>query len=90
MKQSALAEPLRRPRPAPPPSPFDVDAAVACPHCGASARWSSLASVGHVEGEALALHLAVPPDGWFVDVRACAGCGVPFARKLSMASPQGA
>lgn len=86
MKQSALREPLRPLRPAPPPSPFDVDAAVVCPHCGTSARWSSLASVQHVEGEALALHLAVAPDGWFVDVRACAECGAPFARKLSAAS----
>jgi hypothetical protein len=44
--------------------------------------------VRHVEGEALALHLAVPADGWFVDVRACAGCGVPFARKLCTESAQ--
>jgi len=90
MKQNALAEPRRRPRPVPPPSPIDADAAVACPHCGASACWSSLASVRHVEGEALALYLVVPPDGWFVDVRACAGCGVPLARKLSTAGPRGA
>lgn len=90
MKQSAIAGPRRQPRPGPPPSPFDVDAAVACPHCGASARWSSLASVGHVAGDALALHLAVRPDGWFVDVRACARCGVPFARKLSTESLPGA
>ena len=85
MKPAALAGPRRQPRPAPPPSPLDVDATVACPHCGATAPWSSLASVRHVEGEALALHLAVPPDGWFVDVRACGECNVPFARKLSTA-----
>jgi hypothetical protein len=90
MKQSALAGPRHLKRPGPPPSPFDVDAAVACPHCGESAPWSSLASVRHVEGEALALHLAVPPDGWFVDVRACGACGVPFARKLSTASARDA
>jgi hypothetical protein len=82
MKQSALAGARHQPRPAPLLTPFNVDGAVACPHCGASAPWSSLASVRHVEGEALALHLAVPPDGWFVDVRACAACGVPFARKV--------
>jgi hypothetical protein len=82
MKQSAHAESRHQPRPARPPVPFDVDAAVACPHCGASAPWSSLASVRHVEGEALALHLAVPPDGWFVDVRACGVCSEPFARKV--------
>lgn len=90
MKPSATAGPRPRPRPGPQVRPFDADAAVACPHCGVSAHWSSLASVGHLEGDALALHLAVPPDGWFVDIRACAACGVPFARKRSTARPRGA
>jgi len=90
MKQSAIAAPRRPPRPGAPSSPFDRDAAVACPHCGASEHWSSLAPVGHLEGDALAIHLAVPPDGWFVEIRACARCGVPFARKLSTARLRGA
>jgi hypothetical protein len=82
MKPSRLAEAARRPPRPGPPLPFDAAGNVACPQCGASAPWASLAPVGLLEGEALALHLAVPPDGWFVDVRACGACGVSFARKV--------
>jgi hypothetical protein len=80
MKPSPLV--ARRQRRLDPPAPFDVEGTVACPQCGVSAPWASLAPVELLEGEALALHLAVPPDGWFVDVRACAACGVSFARKV--------
>jgi hypothetical protein len=86
MKPLRLAGARRQPH-ADPPLPFDVDGTVTCPQCGASALWASLAAVDLVEGEALALHLAVPPDGWFVAVRACARCGASFARKVR-ASPE--
>jgi hypothetical protein len=71
-------------RPPSPPrrAPFAVDATVACAHYGSAAVWEQLARVDIVDGDALAFHLAVRPDGWFVDVRACATCGAPFARKV--------
>jgi hypothetical protein len=55
---------------------------VACPRCGRTAPWSALHSMKVVDGAALESHLAVPPDGWFVEVRACSGCGRSLARKV--------
>ena len=55
---------------------------VACPHCRVVSMWGALARVQVLEGAVLESHLAVRPDGWFVDVRACAGCGRGFARKV--------
>jgi len=64
------------------PAHVDVEATVACPRCGRSAVWGALARMRVLEGAALESHLAAPPDGWFVDVRACAGCGRSLARKV--------
>ena len=63
------------------PAAAGIDPTVACPHCGSAARWTALARVDVLEGDALAHHLATPPVGWFVDVRACARCGAALARK---------
>jgi hypothetical protein len=59
-----------------------ADAMVACPGCGHAVAWSALVRVQTLEGAALESQLAVPPDGWFVDVRACARCGRSLARKV--------
>jgi hypothetical protein len=63
------------------PAAAGIDPTIACPHCGSAARWAALARVDVLEGDALAHHLATPPVGWFVDVRACGRCGAALARK---------
>ena len=63
------------------PAGAGLDPTVACPHCGTAARWAALSRVDVLDGDALAHHLATPPVGWFVDVRACARCGAALARK---------
>jgi hypothetical protein len=68
-------------RPAAPAS-VDLEACVACPRCGVAAVWGALVRLDVLDGPALESHLAVPPDGWFVDVRACSGCGRSLARKV--------
>ncbi len=60
----------------------DVALTVRCTHCGLASAWHTLTRTEVLEGAALSRHLAAPPDGWFVDVRACRGCGRPFARKV--------
>jgi hypothetical protein len=60
----------------------DLEATVACPRCGLAAVWGALVRTKVLEGPALESHLAAPPDGWFVDVRACSGCGRSLARKV--------
>jgi len=60
----------------------DLDAIVACPRCRAAAAWGALVQIAVLEGAALESHLSVPPNGWFVDVRACSGCGGSLARKV--------
>jgi hypothetical protein len=60
----------------------DLDSTVACPGCGLAAPWGALARIDVLEGAALESHLAVPPDGWFVDVRGCSRCGRSLARKV--------
>jgi hypothetical protein len=64
------------------PGPADLDSTVACTSCGLAASWSAFARVEVLEGATLESHLAVPPDGWFVDVRTCSRCGRPLARKM--------
>jgi hypothetical protein len=70
------------PRPVSPDPPGEPGGTVACPHCRRVAVWGSLDRVKVLEGAALETYLAVRPDGWFVDVRACAGCGRRLARKV--------
>lgn len=78
IRSSAAADPARAA-----PVHVDIDdATVACPRCGRSAVWGALARMKVLEGAALESHLAAPPDGWFVDVRACSGCGRSLARKV--------
>jgi hypothetical protein len=60
----------------------DLEVVVACPRCGSAASWGALARTKVLEGPALQTHLAVPADGWFVDVRACSRCGRSLARKV--------
>lgn len=67
----------------------DLEATVACPRCGFAAAWGALVRMKVVEGAALESHLAVPPDGWFVDVRACSGCGRSLARKVHRRAARG-
>lgn len=62
---------------------MELDGKVACPRCGRAALWGALVRVEVLEGAALETHLAVPPDGWVVDVRACPGCGRALARKAA-------
>ncbi|HEY3816871.1 MAG TPA: hypothetical protein VGL81_06865 [Polyangiaceae bacterium] len=61
---------------------MELDATVACPRCGLAAVWDALVRKKVLEGAALENHLAVPVEGWFVDVRVCPGCGRPLARKV--------
>jgi hypothetical protein len=70
------------------PAAAGADPTVACPHCGTASPWGALARVDVLDGDALAHHLAVPPVGWFVDVRACGRCGAAFARKALSARPE--
>jgi hypothetical protein len=76
---------IRSPTAAKPRAPAnasrDGDSTVDCPGCGRAAAWGALVRVEVLEGAALETHLAVPPDGWFVDVRTCPGCGRSLARK---------
>lgn len=60
----------------------NLEGRVACPRCGRTAAWGALPSMKVVDGAVLESHLAVPPDGWFVEVRACSGCGRSLARKV--------
>lgn len=62
-------------------TPLELETDVACPRCGRIAAWGALERVEVLDGAALEHQLAVQPDGWFVDVRACGGCGRSFARK---------
>jgi ribosomal protein L37E len=64
------------------PAHLELEATVICSRCGRAAAWGVLARMKVLEGAALESHLAVPPDGWFVDVRACSGCGRSLARKV--------
>ena len=66
------------------------DETVSCPRCGAAAPFFALSQVKVLEGDALARNLAVRPDGWVVDVRACGACRAPFARKVSTATAHAA
>jgi hypothetical protein len=61
---------------------LDLGDTFACPRCGLAAPWGALARVEVLEGAALESHLAVRPDGWFVEVRACRGCGHSCARRV--------
>jgi hypothetical protein len=65
-------------------SSVESETAVVCPRCGAAALFFALPQVGVLDGDALARNLAVRPDGWVVDVRACTACRAPFARKVSV------
>jgi hypothetical protein len=67
----------------------DLDARVVCPRCGLAEVWGALVRMKVLEGAALESHLAVPPEGWFVDVRACSGCGRSLARKVHARRPTG-
>jgi len=72
------------------PALIDSNATVSCPHCRQAAVWSALVPVAMLEGAALESHLAVRPDGWVVDVRACRRCGRRLARKVSASPPESA
>jgi hypothetical protein len=63
----------------------DRDATIVCPRCGVAAVWGALVQTKKLEGAVLESYLAVPPDGWFVDVRSCSGCGRSLARKARAA-----
>ena len=65
----------------------DHEETVVCSRCGLAAVWGALVRTKVLEGAALESYLSVPPDGWFVDVRVCTGCGRSLARKVRARQP---
>jgi hypothetical protein len=68
----------------PPPIPtFDTTSCAACAAVYPYAAWTSLALVRRIESAEIARLVVEWPSGVSIDVRRCAKCGAPIARKQS-------